>query len=196
MNRDDLHELHYITHIDNICSITEHGILCNRKAKRFKHVSVALQEVQDRRTNKRVPGGKLLHEYVNLYFTARNPMLFKRRPQHEELCVLIVSPNVLDLSDVVITDGNAASDYTLFLSSPSGLRKVDKDLVYAEYWTDPDEFKQWENKRVKCAEVLVPDKIDTTYIVGAYVSCNSSAQALNDLGVDLSIRINPHLFFR
>lgn len=196
MNREDISELHYITHIDNICSIIQRGILCNRKAKRLTHVSVALPEVQDKRTNKSVPGGKSLHEYVNLYFTARNPMLFKRRTQHEELCVLIVSSAVLDLPDVVITDGNAASDYTIFLPSPSGLKKVDKELVYAEYWTDADTFKEWEKKRVKCAEVLVPDKVDTTYIIGGYASCSSSAQALNNLGVGLSIKINPHLFFR
>ena len=141
------------------------------------------------------PAAGRFTRYVNLYISARNPMLFKRRLQHEEICVLIVSPNVLDLPGVVITDGNAASDYTIFLPSPSGLKKVDKDLVFAEYWTDPDEFKQWEKKRVKCAEVLVPDKIDTTYIIGAYVSCSSSAQAVNYLEVGLSISINPNLFF-
>lgn len=173
-----------------------HGILCNRKAKRLTHVSVALQEVQDKRTNKRVPGGKLLHEYVNLYINARNPMLFKRRPQHDALCVLIVDPKVLDLPDVVITDGNAASDYTIFLPSPSGLRKVDKGIIDAEYWTDTDTIKEWEKKRVKCAEVLVPDKVETTFIFGAYVSCSSSAQRLKDSGFDLSIKINSYLFFR
>lgn len=195
MNREDISELHYITHIDNISSMMEHGILCHREAKRLRHISVALQDVQDKRAGKNVPGGRPLHEYVNLYISARNPMLFKRRSQHQELCVLIVSPDVLDIPGVVITDGNAASDYTIFLPSPSGLRKVDKDLVYAEYWTDPDTFRQWEKARVKCAEVLVPGKVEGRFVVGAYASCDFTAKRLNDMGTGLSITINRNLFF-
>lgn len=195
MNRSDLSELHYITHVDNVCSIMEHGILCHRKARRLRHVSVALQDVQDRRANKKVPGGRPLHEYVNLYISARNPMLFKRRPQHQELCVLIVSPDVLDLPGVVITDGNAASGYTIFLPSPSGLRKVDKDLVYAEYWTASDIYRRWEKTRVKCAEVLVPGKVETRFVIGAYASCDATTGRLNGLETGLSVTTNKNLFF-
>ena len=56
-----------------------------------------------------------LHEYANLYLCARNPMLYKRRESHGTLCVLRVSTDVLDLPGVVLTGGNAASDYTAFM---------------------------------------------------------------------------------
>ncbi len=76
MRKEELDELHYITLIDNVASILTKGILSHRLAEKVPHGSVAMQEVQDRRRNKKVPGGRMLHEYVNTYFSARNPMLY------------------------------------------------------------------------------------------------------------------------
>lgn len=157
---------------------------------------MAMEDIQAIRANKVVPGGRRIHDYANVYFTARNPMLFKLAARHTELCVLRVSTDVLDLEGVVIADGNAASQYTAFWPSPSGLKKVDADLVFAEYWTDEDQFMQWHKKRTKCAEVLVPDKIVPRHILGAYVSCEEGRQSLQAACADLGITINPHLFFR
>ena len=71
-------ELHCIMPIDNINSVMTHGILSHERAAKLPHRSVALQPVQDRRDQKQVPGGLKLHQYANLYFHARNPMLYKR----------------------------------------------------------------------------------------------------------------------
>jgi O-acetyl-ADP-ribose deacetylase (regulator of RNase III)/uncharacterized protein YwgA len=79
MNRSDFSELHFITMIANVPSIMQNGILCNRRAKQLQHVSIAMLEIQDLRANKIVPGGRALHDYANLYFSARNPMLYKGR---------------------------------------------------------------------------------------------------------------------
>ncbi len=59
MNREDLAELHYITLIANIPSILTHGILSHRQVVRLTHESVAMQQVQDRRESKVVPGGRM-----------------------------------------------------------------------------------------------------------------------------------------
>jgi ssDNA thymidine ADP-ribosyltransferase, DarT len=67
---------------------------------------------------------------------------------HTDLCVLRISSSVLRLPGVIIADGNAASDYTSFWASPSGLAKVDKDTVFAEWWTDPNQFVAWEIKEL------------------------------------------------
>jgi ssDNA thymidine ADP-ribosyltransferase DarT-like protein len=181
VNVADLTELHYITLIVNVPSILKLGILSNREVmrRRVKSESVALPGVQERRESKVIPGAKPLHEYVNLYICARNPMMYLRRAQHEALCVLQISPAVLSLRGVVIADGNAASDYTSFWPSPSGLVKIDEDAVFAERWTDPDTITEWRNKRVKCAEVLVPDKLDAKSILGAYVSCDAAEVQLS-----------------
>ena len=56
MEREELDELQYITPIVNVPSILLRGILSHKFADRFPHESVAMQEVQDRRTAKIVPG--------------------------------------------------------------------------------------------------------------------------------------------
>jgi ssDNA thymidine ADP-ribosyltransferase, DarT len=198
VNVSDLKELHYIIAIANLPSILKLGILSNAEVsrKRVTSVSIALQGVQERRESKVIPGAKPVHEYVNLYICARNPMMYLRSSHHLDLCVLRISATVLNLADVIIADGNAASDYTSFWPSPSGLGKIDKNAVFAEWWTDPDQITQWQNKRVKCAEVLVPNRLDQKYIFGAYVSCQQAADKVSQLASGLPTTIDPHLFFR
>lgn len=155
-----------------------------------------MEEIQERREAKVVPGARPLHEYVNLYVCARNPMMYLRQSHHAELCVLQISPTILGVPKVIVADGNAASGYTSFWSSPSGLGKIDKDAVFAEWWTDQDLFLAWEKKRLKCAEVLIPDKMDAKFILGAYVSCDTAEVELKALAPNLKIIVDPHMFFR
>jgi hypothetical protein len=196
MERHELTELHYITPIANVQSILQHGILSHNRAKRVQHQSVAMEAIQDRRSKVTVPGGRKLHEYVNLYICARNPMMYKRQAQHQQLCVLRVSPEVLDIANVVITDGNASSDYTRFAAAPKGISIVDRDLTFAEFWTDPDPIQKFRKGSAKCAEVLVPDKVNIEFIMGAYVSCQEPLDEFQALGTGISVVINSHLFFR
>ncbi len=174
------------------------GILSNQEVKRrrIKAVSVAAQEIQERRAPKVVPGAKPLHEYVNLYICARNPMMYVRSSQHAEICVLKIDTAVLNLGGVIIADGNAASGHTAFWQSPLGLAKIDKETVFAERWTDPNLITQWHSKRVKCAEVLVPDRLDPKFILGAYISCDEAKPKLEQLVPDFKTTMDSHLFFR
>ena len=82
MKPEDVRELHYITPIENLPSILEKGILSHKLASKIPHLSVALDVIQERRKNKIIPRGRPLHDYVNLYFDARNPMLYRRLEQH------------------------------------------------------------------------------------------------------------------
>ena len=198
MRREELAELHYITPIANVPSILEHGILSHGRAAKVHHASVAKREVQERRRAKVVPRGRPLHEYANLYICARNPMLFlivRQRPA-DELCVLRVSTDVLDLPGVVVADQNAASDYAFFDASPGGLAYVDRALVFAEYWTHPnDQIEEWRHKSIKCAEVLVPDVVEPRRITGAYVASAEARAALLTVAPNLTVDVNVHLFF-
>jgi hypothetical protein len=67
MERHELEELHYITPLSNVASILQHGLLSHIRVAKLKHTSVAMQEIQDRRSNVRVPGGRKLHEYVHMW---------------------------------------------------------------------------------------------------------------------------------
>jgi len=197
MTREELDELHYITPIANVALILKGGILSHQRVGRVRHESVAMEEVQERRKTVVVPGGRRLHEYVNLYIQGRNPMLFVRRGHHEQLCVLRVSPAVLDLSGVVIADRNASSDHVRFGPAPAALALVDGDRVFAEYWTHPnDQIEEWIHKSIKCAEVLVPGRVGPTLVTGAYVSCPESRDALLAVAPRFRVSVNAHLFFR
>ena len=160
MQRCELEELHYITPIENLGSVCELGILSHARARVVEHTSVAMVEIQDIRSEKIVPQGRRLHEYVNLYFHARNPMMWIRRDQHECLCVLRVSPNVLDVPGAVVTDQNASPG-----SAFAPARRRDRYQLTAKYvrrdWTHPDQITYWRWKSMKCAEVLVPDQVAT-----------------------------------
>jgi len=197
VQRSELHELCYITPIANVPSILRVGIVSHRRSLEINHVSVAMQEMQDRRSRVAVPpGGKKLHDYANLYICARNPMLCKRQNQHADLCVLSIQTGVLDLPGIVITDCNASSEYVRFAAAPEGLSIVDRDMTFADDWNDPNRIQYFRKKSAKCAEVLVPDCVPPEFITGAYVSCREALNRLSALNTRISVTINGHLFFR
>ena len=188
-------EFQCIMPMANIPSVLKHGILSYERATKLTHKSVAMQPVQDRRDVKRVPGGLMLHHYANLYFHARNPMMFSRQQEAPELCVLRVSSAVHQTNRVVFADRNASSDWARFLH-PSQWALLDFDAIYAMDWRDPDRFVYYAKKSKKCAEVLVPHCVDVSYLTGAYVVDQSAATRLAEFGFTLPVQIEPVLFFR
>lgn len=188
-------ELHGIMPIANIASVMAHGILSHAEAARVEHADVSMAEVQERRARISIPDGLRLHQYANLYFCARNPMMYLRKDDRSRLCVLQVDRNVLYLPGVVLSTGNAASDYSRFLPSPEGLHAIAWDDVFADYWTDENPHVQMRKKTAKCAEVLVPHSVEARFITGAYVSDTNGSAALSATGFSLPITINAHMFF-
>lgn len=189
-------ELHCIMPIANVPSVLANGILSYERAAGLRHASVALQPVQELRDQKRVPQGRRLHQYPNLYFHARNPMLYKRRPEAGSLCVLRLSLDALEIAGTVITDSNAASSYVRFLH-PAQWRFVDFDDVLAESWKHPDDQRrEWRHKSRKCAEVLVPDCVPAGLLGGAYVVDAVAGARLAQVAPRLLAVIDPVLFFR
>jgi len=197
VERHELDELHYITHVENVRSIGKLGILSHRRAGRVTHQDVSLAEVQDRRKGVRVPNGLLLHDYANLYVTARNPMLFLRLQQGycDDLCVIAVSPNVLDLPNVVITDRNAAATYCRFRSVAEGLAEVDAKRVACRYWPHDDPLEEERRRNAKFTEVLVPEKVEAPNLQRVYVGSTVARDTVEKAGIDLEIATNHNLFF-
>jgi len=196
MQRSEIVELHYVAPIANVPSIIKYGILSHKLAGQLAHQSVAMLEIQERRTNKQIPGARKLHEYVCLYIDAHNPMLSRLREKNDEICVLRVDPCVLDLSHIIIADRNAAADLVRFLPLTDGLRFIDRDRVFARYWTHPEDLiEERRHKAEKCAEVLIPDRIEVRFIVGAYVAGERSLERFNQLDTGLPVSINCDIFF-
>jgi hypothetical protein len=181
--------------LENIPSVLTLGILSNERAERISHRSVAMQEVQDRRDVKQVPGGLRLHQYANLYFHARNPMLYKRKDEAASLCVLRVSTDVRHVDGVVFTDCNASSDYVRFLH-PSQWRFLDFEEIYAMDWRHPNDLiAYYRHRSRKCAEVLVPHYVPPSFLLGAYVLNQASSDQIKNLGFLLPVKIDSVLFF-
>ncbi|MCD4818843.1 MAG: DUF4433 domain-containing protein [Candidatus Cloacimonetes bacterium] len=188
----DIAEFHNIMPLVNIPSVLQNGILSNKKAEKIIHKSIAMNEIQKRRSKVQVPNGLYLHEYSNLYLHARNPMLYVRNS--EEICILRIGKSICDLQKIVFADRNASSDYVVFLSKDQ-VNLLDYKLIFAQNWTDDNQFEYFEKKSKKCAELLIPDKIDSKYILGAYVINEKVKEKLQKLGFVKMITVNKEIFF-
>lgn len=174
----------YLAHPANITSILEHGILSyNRVGRaRIQHQSIADQGVQGRRTRTVRVTGRSLHDYVPLFMARRNPMLW--RVQSHPLCYVRVSLDAADKDGTVFSDGNAACDETDFYQNASDIDKVPWDVVLGRRWTGS---RIIDGKRKRAAEVLIPELIETSYILD--IRC----QRLDNLDVPVGL---SHLLVR
>ncbi|MEO6390409.1 MAG: DUF4433 domain-containing protein [Pyrinomonadaceae bacterium] len=196
MLRSEVEELHYITPIAIVPSILQQGILSHTLADDVPHESVAMADIQDRRRLKQVGNGRSLHDYVNLYFNAHNPMLSRCRDRNSSICVLRVNPMVLDHSQAVFSDRNAAADMALFSTVDLGLAAIDRTRLFARYWTHPnDPMEESRHKAEMCAEALIPDRVDGKSVMGAYVANRAAREMFLGLKTGLSVQINTNLFF-
>lgn len=197
MLRSDIGELHFITHYGNLPSIRQGGIHCHTTMQRYPHISIASESVQDLRAGVTVPGGMRLHDYANVYFHARNPMMYVvRKVRHvREIVVLRIDARAMDAVGVVVTDGNAASGTTSFYDPHSELHLLDKDLIVARSWNHADPFEKAERKRVRCAEILIPSAVPPGLILGCYAETSQTAGECSKLVADWQVEVNPDVFF-
>lgn len=192
MERGKVTYLSYITAIDNVASIIERGILCHNRAEQVPHVSIADAEVQARRAAVILPSGRHLHDYANLYFWARNAMMYRRRD--ERICVICVSTNVLDIPGTYYSTRNAAAANAEFHECVADFTHLDESKLYRKSWssngtTDEDLMQCMQ------AEVLVPAAIDSGLIEWVYARSKNDMQALAQLAPDLDRRLHPGIFF-
>lgn len=185
-----------ITSISNIPSILKHGILCYDATKNLPHRSIAINTVQSRREHVVVPNGRCLHSYANLYFDYNNAMLYRRKDLADTICVLAISADILDVEGCVVTDRNAATDLVRFYAAGDGIRQINFEMVYAQYWNHPDPYEYSNHKAIKCAEVLIPYCVPPEYIIGAYVVSEDVKKQLMAAGFDRRIVVSPKVFYR
>ena len=184
--------------LENIPSVLKHGILSNERSGEAAASLCRLEEAQEKRDAKQVPGGLKLHQYANLYFHARNPMMSNRRNKASSLCVLPHSARNRQCRGVIIADRNAAGDGQmgpLFFIRASGLCSISIESTREIGAILIDSFTMIK-KRKKCAEVLVPHLVKPEFLVGAYVADTKASDGLRALGFTLPISIDSDLFFR
>lgn len=160
---------YHMTHKKNIFNIFRHGLLSHNYAhnKGIVKVDISDHDVNDRRTRKDPFYNKSLHDYVPFYINPKNPMLYVRKADQDDILLIGVKPMKLLNRSFLVTDGNAASDGTSFSDSATFLASLDWQVLKADYWNS---FQ--DGKRKRCAEVLIPNSVPLTDI-GEIVSNNN-----------------------
>lgn len=186
LNEVGVEYLYHMTHLDNLKGILDFGLLSHNKAHKQGLLS---KDISDNSVNNR---RVKIHDYVPLYFNPKNPMLFKRQEIQDQLVILCINRELLFSKEILITDGNAASSSTNFYKSIDALKKLDWNIIRSEYWSD---FV--DGKRIRCAETLLPDRVDKSQIKHIYC-CNLPSMKKTQkilIGHEIPATINPNLFF-
>lgn len=79
MKYEQIKDLFYITHLDNLPSILKMGILSHARIEEagIEFTPIYDEDIISIRKGKEVPGGESLWSFANLYFNPRNPMLYR-----------------------------------------------------------------------------------------------------------------------
>ncbi len=192
LERFGISYLYHMTHIDNLSSIARSGLTTHNLAHaNYRPHNISDPEVQKRRRRRHDPiNRRALHDYVALYFRARNPMLSRRRADQESLAVLYISNRVMLFPRTIFTDGNAAATDTKFYDNITDLDKLDWECLQAQFWND---FEDGTRKR--CAEVLVPEPIATESIKRIVVNNQRAHDVVQVAMPKVEIQVRPEWFF-
>lgn len=190
--------LYYITHIDNLPSILQRGILSHERINQLglNYTAVYDKAIVNNRRD-RIVDDKSLWFFANLYLQPRNPMLYRvvLEKTAAKIAVIAVRRDVLDRDGIYVTDGNAASTNTsIFPASERTkvLPSIIKEIKDMEWWNEAN-----SSKRKIMAECLIPEHIPPEYIEAIYVSNYDVAQEVNSMigSFTLPIIPEPHMFF-
>ena len=167
--------LYHLTSVDNMASIYRHGLMSHNSAHGHGYVQrdIADQNVIARRREKEIFGQEL-HDFVPLYFTYRNPMLFRRRNIQDDVVIICVHNSLLFHPGAIFSDGNAASNRTRFFDDLNDLSAIDWECIGAERWTDFD-----DGRRKRCAEALIPHQVKTGFFRRLIVRTERARQAVD-----------------
>lgn len=192
---DQIDFLFNINTLENLQSIFLRGLLSKNLIKRLgiSYFDLSDPNVQSTRDRVQIPHLRPLHDYANLYFNPRNPMLYRRIQDGyiNEICIICVDKSVLDLPDTIVTDRNAAASLAVFDTPANMLKFLNFNRIFAEDWTiDPP------LKKIVCAEVLVLKGIHPKYFKKIIVASPSVKMRVDRLNLGVEVTVNPHYFFR
>lgn len=196
LDRYGIEFFYHMTHIDNLDSILKFGLFCNTDsyAKKLNKQTMSNENVVEIRSNKRDSiYNKKINSYVPLYINPKNPMLFVKRGMQNNLVIIAYDKNLVKIDGAVFTDGNAASKSTKFFSNIEELREINWNCIRSKYWND-----YIDGKRIRCAELLVPEVIDKKMIKKIYCNNDKTFQmAKNIVGYQDAYKVvkNTTLFF-
>ena len=126
--------LFFITHIDNLSSILERGILSPDLVKKLKikYTPIYSEKIVGKREYK-MACGKRLSEFAHVYFNPHNAMLRQVLYEHASRKIIVIE-STLNVSDdgICIADRNAAKDDVGFMNSYNYYKiipEIEKDTL-------------------------------------------------------------------
>lgn len=166
LNRYGINSLWYISSIENLKSILFHGILCRNvcQERKLGFADISDLSIQKRRTE--------FHSYVPLFFAHNTPMLYRVvEEKGEEIVLLEISPGIMLNDGVKFSDGNIASGETRIFDNLNNLEQFNWEVIFRP---SGPLYGDW--KRIRSAEVLVPNKVDSNEIVFIHVQTDESVK--------------------
>ncbi|MCD5400996.1 DarT ssDNA thymidine ADP-ribosyltransferase family protein [candidate division NPL-UPA2 bacterium] len=195
-----LRAIYYITHIDNLPSILDKGILCHKRIEeeKIQFTPIYDAEIVESRKNIKTSDNRNLWDFANLYFQPRNAMLYRvvffSGKNVDDIIVIGVKSSILARSDIYITTGNAASPYSNILSASEAKKNIDniRKQTDKEWWAFED-----GSKRELMAECLVPDKVSPECIQEIYVATRNAFVKVEKLigRHEIPVIPEPFIFF-
>jgi len=144
----------HMTHIAHLDSIKRTGLLSHNAVRRLGYLkqNISDPDVQTRRAANEPVYGRSMHDYVPFFVNPKNAMLFTLRASQRDVCILGVSINVLDETEHLFTNGNAACRDTVFSNDAADVSALPWDVLRAPGW---NQFT--DGKRYRAAEVMLPN---------------------------------------
>jgi hypothetical protein len=159
--------LYHMTHVDNLLSILEYGLMAHGNSYQVKDISN--HKVNSRRSRCEPIYNKPIHSYVPFYFNPKNAMLYVRKGIQDDIIILVFDKGLIEERGVLFTDGNASSDETYFSNDLRLLEYLpDWKILNATRWNG-----FYDGRRKRMAEVLVPNVVGRERL--KKIVCNSFA---------------------
>ena len=181
--------LWHMTHIRNVPSIMQYGLLAHRspKLQLLKPTDISDPDVQQWRKRVDPHYSRSLHEYVPFYINPRNPMLYRRKDIQREICFIEVAVAALEGEKYLISDGNAASRSSEFYDSYEDLWMLPWEVLDSGFWSGFD-----DGKRKACSEVLVPDMVQPHFILAVHCYSSAEVRMLAQSGINSVISMDKY----
>ena len=205
--------LHYMAPLATMPLIAAQGILsynCRLRIAQSPQMQELLEALGSRsiadplvqmRRHCRTVDGVSVHDMVPLYFAVHTPMQYVvTRDSSTTIAFAEVDvEKVFSINGTLFTNGNAAADDTSFYNTVEGLREIDWSIVFKRRGSSK------KYKRLKCAEVLVPDMIPqdaiTRYVFMTNVAERKFWQLIETvrnvcpIGGDIETKVDESHFF-
>ena len=194
----EINNLYYICHINNLASILKQGLLSHNAVQKIHPKTIYNKSIISHRKSIKPNENQTLWDFANLYFNARNAMLYRviHEQTIENIAIIQFKKSVLNHAkkhNSYISIGNASHSESKFTDITTGLKQLKKIWKYwhQQYWNEFD-----SSKRLMMSELLIEKNIPAEYIDSIYVASEAIGKQVKKMTNFDNIVTESDLFFR